>query len=305
MASQEELDREAAIKRYRQLLAEKDALAKEKAALAQNIAWVRSQLPAQDDVENPVGSDLLFLADYACDSRHVAVKVLASETNGLAAVIDLTVQQRMEKMSTVLWPSSCVLAEVVTHELHALCARGAPILELGCGTALPSIVAAALGAKVLATDAEIASADLVIAKNQHALGAAGGSIETACLTWGAPAPEKPWAAVLVADAIYEESSHVALAATLASAARVALLFGASTPPRILVAWQNRQPEVEARFFCQRLPQVGLQARELSLTNIPLSDKLRSCIRVMDVTMLDGPKPVDMGSIIESLEGMAL
>ena len=61
----------------------------------------------------------------------------------------------------------------------------------------------------------------------------------------------------------------------------------------------------AVFHWMLQAEVGLQARELSLTNIPLSDKLRSCIRVMDVTMLDGPKPVDMGSVIESLEGMAL
>lgn len=301
MASPDDLERANAIQRYRELMAEKETLAK-------SIKWVRSQLQVEDTAEHAVGSDLLFLADYSCKERHVQVKVgNGPGLNGTwtTPVLDLTVQQRMEKMSTVLWPSSCVLAEVVTHELGDLCRRGAAILELGCGTAVPSIVAASLGAHVLATDAEIASADGVIAQNQHALGAAGGSIETVCLHWGAPSPDRPWAAVLVADALYDEAGHAGLAATLASAAEVALKHGASIAPRMLVAFQNRRPQVESRFFCQALPAVGLQWKELPLTSIPLSDNLRSCIRVMEVTLKDTSEAAAVESVTQSLDGLAL
>lgn len=290
MTSQEDVERAEALRRYRELLAEKEALAR-------NLAWLRSQFPAEGDSESTVGSDLLFLADYTCKERHVSVRGVSGpnleEANFKA--LDLTVQQRMEKMSSVLWPSSCVLAEIVTHNLRDICAKGAAVLELGCGTAVPSIVAAALGANALATDAEIASADLVIEQNRHALAtAAGGSISTACLTWGASVPDKPWDVILVSDAIYDECGHTALAATLASAKRVALSNGASAPPRILVAYQNRRPEVESRFFCQRLREVGLQFSEVSLESIALSDKLRSCIRVMDVAFMDSTDPQAAG-----------
>mmetsp|Transcript_152108 Transcript_152108/g.268554 ORF Transcript_152108/g.268554 Transcript_152108/m.268554 type:complete len:257 (-) Transcript_152108:20-790(-) len=253
MASPEDLERTAAIRRYRELLAEKEALAR-------NLSWLRSQFPTDGDGESSVGSDLLFLADYTCKERHISVRGVKTPNveDANRRALDLTVQQRMEKMSSVLWPSSCVLAEIVAHQLGNLCAEGADVLELGCGTAVPSIVAAALGANVLATDAEIASADLVIEQNRHVFAnAGGGSLSTACLSWGDPVPDKPWALVLVSDAIYDDCGHTALAATLSSVQPVALRNGASAPPRILVAYQNRRPEVEGRFFCQRLREVGL------------------------------------------------
>lgn len=51
-------------------------------------------------------------------------------------------------MFGTLWPSALHLAEVLAREPL----RGRSVLELGCGLALPSIVAAAGGARVVATD---------------------------------------------------------------------------------------------------------------------------------------------------------
>jgi predicted nicotinamide N-methyase len=288
METHEDLDRAAAIRRYRELLAEKQSL-------AQNIEWLRSQFQGStDEADRSVGSDLLFLADYACKERHISVKGVSNPDLEAVPVMDFTVQQRMEKMSTVLWPSSCVLAEVVVRDLHEMCRQGAAILELGCGTAVPSIVAAALGAHVLATDAEVASADLVLSRNKHVLATgAGGSISTAELTWGSQAPDKPWGAVIVADAIYDEVGHAPLAATLASAAKAAVTSGAPKAPRMIVVYQNRRPDVEDRFFRERLPEVGLWFEELSLASIPLSDNLRSCIRAMDVSWKECVPPCEL------------
>merc|ERR1712007_350982 len=89
-------DREAALQQYREKVLERNAL-------EQNIKWLRAQLRANEgQTEDPLGSDLLFLADYACAERHVAVR-----GTGAAPLLELTVRQRMERMSTVLWPSGC------------------------------------------------------------------------------------------------------------------------------------------------------------------------------------------------------
>ena len=47
-----------------------------------------------------------------------------------------------------LWPSGLALARAI----HGRALRGARVLELGCGLALPSLVAARAGAQVMATD---------------------------------------------------------------------------------------------------------------------------------------------------------
>ena len=47
-----------------------------------------------------------------------------------------------------LWPSGLALARA----LHGRALRGARVVELGCGLALPSMAAAIAGGRVLATD---------------------------------------------------------------------------------------------------------------------------------------------------------
>src|SRR5262245_7809110 len=60
----------------------------------------------------------------------------------------------------VLWPAAIALA----HEIAARPLGGLRVLELGAGTGLPGIVAAALGAQVLQTDRN-AAALVVCRKN--------------------------------------------------------------------------------------------------------------------------------------------
>ena len=98
-----------------------------------------------------------------------------------------------------LWPSGVALARTVaTRSL-----RGARTLELGCGLGLPSIAAAASGARVLATD-----------WSEDALGFAATNarrndveIETALCDWAHPdaiVARGPWDLVLAADVLYEK-----------------------------------------------------------------------------------------------------
>jgi predicted nicotinamide N-methyase len=98
-----------------------------------------------------------------------------------------------------LWSSGVALA----HDVSRRALRGAPVLELGCGLGLPSIVAALAGGRVLATDW---SPEAVRATEANAR-RNGVEIETAVVAWGAPEPiveRAPWPWVLASDVLYEQ-----------------------------------------------------------------------------------------------------
>ena len=97
-----------------------------------------------------------------------------------------------------LWPSAVALARAVS----ALDVGGRRVLELGCGLALPSLVAALDGADVLATDWSPDALTLARTNAERN----GVRLETALVAWGDPAPLielAPWDLVLGADLLYE------------------------------------------------------------------------------------------------------
>jgi predicted nicotinamide N-methyase len=96
------------------------------------------------------------------------------------------------------WPSGLVLARAVNAEPPK---RGARVLELGCGLALPSIAAARAGASVLATDGSADAA--VFAAHNLALNEVEGDVLPA--DWRQAAEEltsESWDLVLAADVLY-------------------------------------------------------------------------------------------------------
>jgi len=100
-----------------------------------------------------------------------------------------------------LWPSGRALAEALAADPPA---EGAGVLELGCGLALPSLVAARAGARVLATDG---STDAVVfAAHAFALNELPGEIAHA--DWAqhgdALAARGPFDLVLAADVFYTQ-----------------------------------------------------------------------------------------------------
>jgi predicted nicotinamide N-methyase len=108
-----------------------------------------------------------------------------------------------------LWPSGVALAKAIAP--RAL--KGARVLELGCGLGLPSIAAARAGGRVLAVDWSPEAIDL-LATNAARNGA---RLETAVLSWTAPAPllaRAPFDLVLAADVLYEQRNVTALAGLL-------------------------------------------------------------------------------------------
>lgn len=108
-----------------------------------------------------------------------------------------------------LWPTGVALAETVAElDLH-----GSRVVELGCGLALPSIVAALAGAKSLATD--WAPDALTLARENGARN--GVDVETLEIDWAKPEPlvaRGPFDLVLCSDVLYEARNVEALLALL-------------------------------------------------------------------------------------------
>jgi predicted nicotinamide N-methyase len=109
-----------------------------------------------------------------------------------------------------VWPSGEALADSVTREPPR---RGAAVLELGCGLALPSLAAARAGARVLATDA---STDAV-AFAAHTLALGGQAGDVTAVDWREPRvllDAGPWDLVLAADVLYLHRNVAVLQALL-------------------------------------------------------------------------------------------
>ena len=105
-----------------------------------------------------------------------------------------------------LWPSALALARHLTKRDLA----GTRAIELGCGVGLPTIVALARGAKVLATDHYEAALDFTAHNARANLNLEPG---TALLDWRTPDAEGlgTFDLVLAADVLYERKNAGALA----------------------------------------------------------------------------------------------
>ena len=123
-----------------------------------------------------------------------------------------------------LWPSAVALARVVA-ELEL---EGRRVLELGCGLALPSIVAARRGAEVLATDWSPDA--LAFARRNAARN--GVELRTRLVAWGDAATvvhEVPWSLVLASDVLYERRNVAPLLELLPQLADEVLLADPGRP----------------------------------------------------------------------------
>ena len=110
---------------------------------------------------------------------------------------------------SVLWRSGVALA----RELAEAPLAGLRVVELGCGLGVPSLAAARLGARVLATDADAEALELVeLSARENGL-----EVETACVDWpvgGDLIARGPFDLVLAADLLYEEEAVAPLLSLL-------------------------------------------------------------------------------------------
>ncbi|CAJ1331614.1 unnamed protein product [Effrenium voratum] len=95
-------------------------------------------------------------------------------------VFEATPEDSQDTYGSQLWPASVYLAS----RLLAMPLAGTRVLELGCGNGLCSLVAAQLGADVLATDYRQLPLDLL----QAACACCGASLQTRVLDFAAPLP---------------------------------------------------------------------------------------------------------------------
>jgi predicted nicotinamide N-methyase len=103
-----------------------------------------------------------------------------------------------------LWPSGVAMA----HHVAALDPAGARVVELGCGLALPSLVAAALGANVTALDwSPDAIRQLRTNAERNRL-----TVDAVVADWRDPQPvaAQRFDVVLAADVLYEERNAAPL-----------------------------------------------------------------------------------------------
>jgi predicted nicotinamide N-methyase len=101
------------------------------------------------------------------------------------------------------------------------------VLELGCGLGIPSLVAAARGARVLATDWSQDALDLLAANGARN----GVELEVARIRWDEPERlPGPWALVLAADVLYEHRNVAQLLTLLERLGAEVLLAEPGRPP---------------------------------------------------------------------------
>jgi predicted nicotinamide N-methyase len=157
----------------------------------------------------------------------------------------------------VLWRSGVRLA----RELDGMPLRGLRVVELGCGLAVPSIVAARAGASVLATDSDPEALELV-ERNARSNGV---RVKTATADWANPGEllgAAPFDVVLAADVLYERPSVAQLLSLLPRLAPEAWLADPGRPaaePFLEEARRRWQVETRVRDVVQihylRLEQV--------------------------------------------------
>jgi len=99
----------------------------------------------------------------------------------------------------VLWPAAIALA----HEIAARPLQGVRVLELGAGTGLPGIVAAALGAHVVQTDRNT-GALVVCRRNAERNGVV---LEQRVADWTAWGDTDTYDVIVGADILYADSVH--------------------------------------------------------------------------------------------------
>jgi predicted nicotinamide N-methyase len=104
----------------------------------------------------------------------------------------------------VLWPAAIALA----HEIGIRGVAGKRVLELGAGTGLPGIVAAARGARVVQTDRQ--SVALRVCAQNAARNGVGAAIEHRLADWTAWDDEGKYDLIIGSDILYAGDLHAPL-----------------------------------------------------------------------------------------------
>jgi predicted nicotinamide N-methyase len=159
-----------------------------RASLAERLATVREDVP----------EDLIDIRVERVDVRTGDPVFIARPSDWPALRAAEMDRERATPYWAVPWPSGLALARRVAADPPA---PGTRVLELGCGLALPSIVAARAGGRVTATDGHADGA--IFAAHNLALNEVEGDVIPG--DWqevGDQLAAEPWPLVLAADVLY-------------------------------------------------------------------------------------------------------
>ncbi len=146
---------------------------------------------------------------------------------------------------------------------------GLGIVELGSGTGVAGLAAAALGARVLLTDvAEVVPLVAAnVAANAGAIGGGGGAAQAQAYDWHAPqllppGSAEPWDVVLAADALYQPGRAQLDAFAAALAAWIRSRPESAAGARLLLAHKARTAALDAAIAPMLLERAGLTLCEV-------------------------------------------
>jgi len=221
--------------------------------------------------------------------------VFSDESKGES--IELKIQQVISsEYGLFIWPSSKVLAEYIWSIRESI--KGKQILEVGAGTSLPGLVAAACGAHVVLTDREdaphilencrsivhvnnpvyfIQRVDNAHSKQQEVFL----DVTVVGFTWGRFSSKvvqlRPPDFILGADCFYDNTE--VFEDLIAS---VAYFIKKKPSLRFLTAYQERSAQKTIKFLLQRW---NLRAREIPLeTFFPTEKyKLSNVVQLIEIT----------------------
>ena len=150
----------------------------------------------------------------------LALETLADLDAAVNELIERELADRAEALERdlcpyfgVVWPAARALAADLARRGPAL--AGKSVLELGCGLAVPALVAARLGARVTATDLHPDVPDF-LAHNLALNGLAPGALEYREHDWRAVPLGARFDLVVASDVLYEASHPAAVARGLAA-----------------------------------------------------------------------------------------
>ncbi|RKO93519.1 putative methyltransferase-domain-containing protein [Blyttiomyces helicus] len=174
--------------------------------------------------------------------------VTFDEPSGLTTTV-LVHEQADAAYGCYIWPSALILSRFIHH--HSAHFASSRILELGCGTGLPGLLASKLGAHVILTDSPtfphvLALARLNVDTNRV-------SAIVAPLSWTDPTPvvAEPWFGggfdwITGADVFYDPADFDDLFATVAL-----LLRRSRAEARFLTAYQERSSRRSVRHLMDK------------------------------------------------------
>ncbi|CAH0473640.1 unnamed protein product [Peronospora belbahrii] len=174
-----------------------------------------------------------------------------------------------------VWPSALLLSQFVAHEADSLC-RDKVVLELGCGTGLPSILASLCGAtKVYLTDRPGAPDIQCNAETNIRLNGIEDRAEFISLAWGDMHVSDAILSVfqtvqviLAADCFYQSKDFEKVLATVALVCRCSL----SSSCTFYFTYQLRSLN---ESIAPLLSRWGLVAKSIATSNLPFDKNFDS------------------------------